>query len=224
VKHFAEMKSLKSLTLGTIFVLALGVSGQTAKIVKPSTDDLMERQLPGDGTDYLSTTDAFYNSLGGVGMPGGAERIVGCEQDNAKQAWSPMNKSLRQALDTIVEADPRYRWEVVDQVINLLPATGEPALLQTRISEFHVENMFSAMDALSPLLALPEVRKAMDDLHLKPGITLISSWRSPTAISVTCTNVTLRQALNAIARAHGRVAWGYIETDCAGKDEVVIRF
>lgn len=150
--------------------------------------------------------------------------VRGCEQDNLKQAWTPLNKSLRQGLDTIVRADPRYRWEVVDEVINLLPAGGEPALLKTRINEFHVENMNSAIDALGPVLALPEVKKAMKGLRLKPGIVLFITSRSSKPFSVKCEGVTLRQALNAIARAQGKAIWDYFEVHCNGRDEVVIRF
>ena len=75
------------------------------------------------------------------------------KQDSYKQDVA------REALDTIVEADPRYRWQLVDEVVNLLPADGEPALLNTRISKFRVTDVTSALDALSQLLALPEVKK-----------------------------------------------------------------
>ena len=157
-------------------------------------------------------------------LAGGSPRVLDCDGDYFKQVWSPLNKTLRWALDTIVEVDPRYRWQVVDQVINLLPAEREPALLQTRIKEFRAENISFAMDTVSPLLALPEVKKAMDDLHLKHGIAGFVTSPSPKPFSVKCENVTLRQALNAIARAEGRGVWDYTEIHCDGRNEVVIRF
>jgi hypothetical protein len=219
-----DMKNFKSFTICAVVVLAMIASGQTPRIVKPSADEMLERRLPGNEVEYFTTRDAFSMGLSGVGMAGGGARVLGCEGDYFKQLWGPMNKTLRQALDTIVETDPRYRWELVDGVINLLPAKAEPALLQTHISEFRVENMFSAMDALSPLLALPEVKKAMDDLHLKPGIAVFVSSVSRKPFSVKCKNVTLRQALNAIALAQGHITWDYVELHCGGKDEVIVRF
>lgn len=204
------MRNLKSLTICVVIGLVIAVSGQTTQIAKPSADQMLERSLAGNEVDYFSTTDAFHKSLGRIGMAGGSVRILDCNGDYFKQVWSPLNKTLRQALDTIVEVDPRYRWQVVDEVINLLPATGEPALLQTRIKEFRVENISLAMDTLSPLLALPEVKKAMDDLHLKEGIAGFFTSPSPKPFSVKCENVTLRQALNAIARAEGRAVWDYV--------------
>ncbi|MEK6406177.1 MAG: hypothetical protein AABN34_04360 [Acidobacteriota bacterium] len=216
------MRNLKSLTICVVIGLVIAVSAQTTQIAKPSAHEMLERSLPGNEVDYFTTTDAFHMSLGG--MAGGSARVLDCDGDYFKQVWSPLNKTLRQALDTIVENDPRYRWQVVDQVINLLPATGEPVLLQTRIKEFRVENISLAMDTVSPLLKLPEVKKAMDDLDLKHGIAGFFTSPSPKPFSVKCENVTLRQALNAIARAEGRAVWDYVETHCYKQNEVIIRF
>lgn len=220
------MRNLKGLTISAVVMLAMSVSGQTAQTERPSVDERLERPLPGNELEYFNTTSAFRIAMGSVRMPGGAARILGCEGDDFKQLWSPWNKTLRQALDSLVEADPRYSWQVVGGVINLLPADGEPALLKTRISQFSVRDLTSSLDALGQLQTLPEVKKGMEDLHLKPGIALISYWPSPNPkpFSVECKNVTLREALNAIARAQGRDIWDYVEVHCAGKDEVVIRF
>ena len=220
------MKNVKRLSICVIVVVALTVYGQTPQKAKLSADERLERLLPGGQIEYRTTVDIFHGSLGAVGMPGGATQILGCEQDNMKRAWSPLNKSLRQALDAIVETDTRYRWQIADGVINLLPAEGEPALLRTRIRKFHVTDVTSALDALNQLIALPEVKEGMDALHLKPGIAAISYWSSPNPkpFSVAFKNVTLRQALNAIAAASGKHIWDYVETHCNERNEVVIRF
>ncbi|MGH9963033.1 MAG: hypothetical protein ACREBC_38940, partial [Pyrinomonadaceae bacterium] len=105
-------------------------------------------------------------------------------------------------------------------------ATGEPELLGTRINKFYSKRVSSASYALSQLLALPEVTKAMNDLDLKPGVVLVKSLSRPhpPKFSVRQDGGTLRQALNAIARAHGREVWQYIETHCDGSNEIVITF
>jgi hypothetical protein len=90
VKHFSKMKSLKGLTLGTIVVLAPSVSGLTTKIAKPSVDDILERSLPGNEVEYLTTSNAFSTALGGVGIAGGKARVLSCEGDYFKQLWSPI--------------------------------------------------------------------------------------------------------------------------------------
>jgi hypothetical protein len=68
------------------------------------------------------------------------------------------------------------------------------------------------LDALDQLVRLPEVEKAREDLALKPGVAIILSSKSPQAkeLSLNLKGVTLRQALNAIARAQGSAIWDYI--------------
>ena len=219
-----EYEKLKGLACWFVIALVIAAPGQTTQSAKPSTDEMLERSLPGNEVDYFTTTDAFHMSLGRIGMIGGSVRILDCHGDYFKQLWSPLNKTLRQALVTIVETDSRYRWQVADEVINLLPAAGEPALLQTRISEFRAENITSGIDTVTPLLKLPEVQKAMHDLNLKPGIAVFVTSPSRKPFSVTCKGLTLRQVLNAIARAQGRIVWDYVETHCGDRNEVIIRF
>lgn len=219
------MKSLIVCIIAALLMLT--ASAQPRQEAKPSSSgDILERQVPGNELESFTTTDAFYASLGRARVAGGMVRIIKCEEDKFKQAWRPMGSQLRQLLDAIVTADPRYRWEAKDGVINLLPADGEPALLGIRINEFQVENVTFALDALDKLLALPEVKKRMDELDLKPGLTLVKSLSSPNPpkFSVQCKGITLREALNAIARAQGRGVWEYIEIHCNEKHEVAIRF
>jgi hypothetical protein len=138
----------------------------------------------------------------------------------------PAGSPLHQVLDAIVGTDRRYGWHIENGVVNLLPAAGEPSLLQTRLVRFRVEKSYSVFDALGRLLVLDEVKKRMEELRLKPGIALFVSGQSPhpKEFSVHCKDVTLREALNAIARAQGRAVWDYLETHCEGRNEVVIRF
>ncbi|MGH9899492.1 MAG: hypothetical protein ACRD4L_11660, partial [Pyrinomonadaceae bacterium] len=201
------MKILKSLIFSTIFVLALAMSGETTQIGKSSSDDeVLERKVLGNDLEYLVTTNAFHRSIISAAVVGGTARVLSCEEDILKQPWSPMSQSLRQVLETIIKADPRYGWRIEDGVINLLPVNGEPPLLGIHINEFHAENVTSANNALDLLLRLPEVKKGMNDFHLKPGIRLIKelSRANPPSFTVHSKDVTLRQALNAIARTQGR--------------------
>jgi hypothetical protein len=191
---------------------------------KEAAENILQRNVPGDEQEYLTTTDVFHSSLGRVSVPGGMVRIFNCREDTIKHSWKAQGSTLRQVLDAIVAADSRYHWEVSDGVVNLLPVSGEPALLRARINEFHIENTASSLDALLRLLKLPEVVEAMSKLHLKPGLMLVDYWSAPRQFSVRSNGVTLRQALNAIARANGRDIWEYVEIHCDGKDEVVIRF
>lgn len=219
------MKSATAfIMIGMLALCTLGQTGQ--KSPASLIDDVLERRVSASKLEYLTSTEVVSSALKFVNVPGGIIRISSCKEENLTRPWKPKDSPLRQVLDLVISADPRYRWEIQEGVVNLLLATGEPPLLGTLINEFHVEKVTSAKDALGLLLALPEVRKAMADLKLEEGLTLIVSPFSlrPKEFTVSCKNVTLRQALNAIARAQGRAVWDYIEIPCNGKNEVVIRF
>jgi hypothetical protein len=222
-----ENGEMKALMIGILRSLFLSIVFVPPKETQENAlEDILQRKVPGDELEFHKTTDVFYSSLGRTHLPGGMVRVVDCEPDTLMQSWKPSNSSLSQVLDTLVATDPRYRWQMRDGVINLLPAAGEPALLKTHLSKFEVEDLASAREALARLLALPEVEKGMRDLHLKPGIAMITGFSppNPPKFSVKQNGGTLRQALNAIAHAEGHSIWEYIEVHCDGRDEVVIRF
>lgn len=170
----------------------------------------------------LNTPAAFRLTILRARLPGGAAMVVGC-QENLKRHWNPQGESLGQVLNEMTAVDKSYRWEVQDGVINLLPTAGEPPLLKTQLGEFKIEST-SSLAALSQLKTKPQIRQAMQDLGLQEGITLISYSPLLTAFSVQFKGGTLRQALNAIAVAHGSDVWDYQEIRCGERKEVIIRF
>jgi hypothetical protein len=225
------MKEVIIVKILTAVILICGVagpdmaqSGNTARDNRPK--DLLERQVPGYNLERLTTFSAYSSALAFTLSPGGIVRIGSCSEEPTTYTWRPAGSKLRETLDSIVVADPRYRWELVDGVINVLPVAGEPAFLTTRIGELEVRNATSANWPLGKLQALPEVKRAMRDLGLRWGVTLFVSGQPPhpADFSVRCKDVTLREALNAIARAQGIAVWDYVETHCDGIDEVIIRF
>jgi len=186
----------------------------------------LQRPVPGDDRHYEPTTDAFHAALGRVLLPGGMVRLVTCGRDPLRIAWKPAGSPLQRVLDDIVSKDPTYTWQVQEGVANLLPSSGEPLLLGTRLSKFHLQDVSSASDALNRILKLPQLRKSMHKLDLRLGLILVKSLSTPhqPRFSVRFNGGTLRQALNAIARAQGRAIWEYVEIRCDGRNEVVIRF
>lgn len=202
------------------------VFAQPKKTQENASEAILQRKVPGSELEFLSTRNAFHSSLWLTNVPGGMATVVDCEPDTLMQSWKPSNAALGQVLDTLVATDPRYRWQMQDGVVNLLSAMGEPALLKTRLNQFDIKDVASAWEALSLLLALPEVKQRMRDLQLKPGIAIItgSSQPNPPKTSVKQHGGTLRQALNAIALAQGRAIWEYTERHCDNQREVVIRF
>jgi hypothetical protein len=131
-------------------------------------------------------------------------------------------------LEAVIQTDPRYHWRVDDGVVNLLPVDDEPQLLKVRINKLTVKNVTLANAALGKLLALPEVKEAIERLQLSPGVQMIKRLVSlnpdPPKYTFRFKNVTLREALNIIARVHGRAVWEYREQRCEGKIEYGFNF
>ncbi|HMG72122.1 MAG TPA: hypothetical protein VK582_01365 [Pyrinomonadaceae bacterium] len=183
----------------------------------------LERAVFAEQERSFTTAEAFHASLNRARVPGGMVTIVGCQEDTLKRNWKPQGQALGQVLNEIVGADRSYRWETQDGAVNLLPTSGEPPLLQTRIGEFSIKTN-SSLDALSELEKRTEMKEAMINLHLQGGLTIIMYSPSPTEFSVRFKEGTLRQALNAIAVSRGTDIWTYREIHCGERNEATIKF
>ncbi|MCP9495953.1 MAG: hypothetical protein MSG64_16010 [Pyrinomonadaceae bacterium MAG19_C2-C3] len=177
-------------------------------------------------TQGISTTrSSFLYALSGAKAPGGIVAVLSCDPPQ-RFALSPSNSSLQGALDAVVIADPQYRWQVDEGIVNLLPSGSAPALLNLRIANFNVEAV-TVDEALGQLLATPEMRKGVGELNASSQIfrgglgyfdpAKPNKDRSVQKISLTLENITVREVLNAIARAHGSAVWSYTELHCGTK-------
>jgi hypothetical protein len=184
--------------------------------------DVLERQVTPVNSEFVTTHSSFLESLVSARVPGGIVTILNCEHEQPRKRTDLFPGPLKEALDAIVKADPQYLWQVDDRVINLRPLHDEPALLNVRINKLDVENASSVDAVVDKLFDLPEVKEAITKLQLSPGVHLIVGPVSfnPERLqkfSIECENVTVREALNAIVRAHGRSLWEYKEQHCNGK-------
>jgi hypothetical protein len=215
--------SMAVLLLGVVVLGGFASMEQETGQKVPSNP--LERQVPYYNVELLPTRVAFQAALGPARTPGGVASVYGCD-DPPTQVFRGMGQKIGEAMDQLVSADPGYRWEVDDGVINLLPSPAEPALLKTRIPPLDVNDITSAQAGLGRIEQLPEVRRAMADLRLTWGLNVFSTLMSPhpKTFSVHFKGGTVRGALNAFARAEGSSIWDYVERHCNGQNEVVISF
>ncbi|HXG06806.1 MAG TPA: hypothetical protein VNI77_05710 [Nitrososphaera sp.] len=213
------------LILAGLCVLAsLAQTDQTEK----SVSDILERQVTTSDVEYLTPKYAFNHSLVSARVPGGIINMQGCSDEPAAQIASLPQATLRETLEAIVQKAPQYRWLVDEGVVNLLPVDDEPELLKVRISKLRVKNAISINVALNKLFALPEVKNAIEKLQLSPGVQMIKRLVSlnpnPPRYNIECKDMTVREALNTIARSHGQAVWEYRERRCEGKVEYGVSF
>lgn len=223
------MRNINSLFVTIIILwlpqLILSQSGHGTN--QMPAEDSLERKVPGDTLEYLTTRQAFSQGLRLTRTAGGVASIASdCEEEPITQRWMPLGASLRNVLDAIVSKDLRYRWDFDDGVINLIPRDGEPALLSTHIRRFLLDKPTAIDYAVNQLLALPEVQEQESRLHISPGVQLLSGPvpMHDTKITLQLENITLKEMLNAIVRTHGRAVWSYREHHCGGQRVFLITF
>lgn len=185
---------------------------------------ILERQVV-TNLDRVTTTSALTSVLDAAGVPGGIEVVTRCEEP-IRHYLAPAGSSLRDMLESIVAADPQYRWQVEEGVVNLVYQKDNPAFLDQRVAKFEVAQR-TVNGAVNQLLAIPEVQRREAELNLGSrlfrggGIGYFDPSgntvkKEDKTFSVSCENVTVREALNAIVRAHGRAMWVYKQGNCTG--------
>jgi len=161
--------------------------------------------------------------LHGTGLYGGFASSTSCSELPTGRIHFQRGGNLRQAMDSLVEANPGYRWETNGSVLNLMPSSGI-AILDTMISSFHVDATDLEIRALpGELMRLAEVRKALAAQGLQPSVgqevesvpaPIHITPRQPVPIHLDLHNVSLREALNRIAELSPGSVWSYRENDC----------
>jgi hypothetical protein len=182
-------------------------------------NNLLDRQVNAPNLEEVTASQAALNTLISAGAPGGIATSLDCSTPET-YTFKPSNSSLRAVLESIVSTDTQYEWEIKDGVINVIPRSGEPQFLSTHIPKLKIKEE-TINEALSKLLEIPEVRQLLPSLgrrYIQTGVYPFNSDGSPPKeakkISVSLKDVTVREALNAIARKHGSVVWMFTQKRC----------
>jgi hypothetical protein len=218
------------LTLIAVFLLlASGDGNQLPR--STSAESILKRQA-WTSRDSITTTNALTMALSTAGVPGGIATLTQCGED-AKYMFAPTGATLKDVLNGIVSTNPEYTWQLNHGVVNVFPLNGEPALLQQNVRSLDVREAVSIHEIVRQVLSRPELQKRIAQLHLSEGYKRIgmSDLKRPGSIGATepryslrLKNVTLREALNAIAVAHGKAVWEYRERHCNGGAEFQLQF
>jgi len=211
-------------------ILAVGVLGQNKDSGQQSSANILERRLCEDSRlcnesavmDILSSDShvsmVISDSLMLAELPGGYAALPNySEKDNYK--FKPASLRMEDILNSIVVAEPRYKWEVSDGVINIIPIEEYP-LLNLRIAEFRVEDktVNQMIDALKQHPAFKQGLAALNLEEPHPVDTdngfvfgLGKPLESKKRFSVALKSATVRQILNEIVRQDDCAVWSYRE-------------
>ena len=193
------------------------------------SSSLLDRRAEGANLDNVAPGQAAVNALLDADVPGGVAKVSGCDEA-VTDRLRPRDRSLGGVLESIVLTDPRYTWEIKNDVINVIPRIGLPAFLSVRISKFELKEVESPQDALSQLLAIPEVQQAQLSLGsraVQGGAQIFCPGcpaKEKKTFSISLNDVTVRESLNAIARAHGNAVWSFRQLECGGRKSYSLDF
>ncbi len=215
------MKTIQVLIRSAAVALLVGIPQLASSQKVTNSSDILNRPTGGVQLRNPTTTDILAQALINAGVPGGIAVRSYCGGFESR-FLNVTDATLRGVLDAVVSAEPEYSWNVDEGVVNFVPRDNEPLLLRTTVSRLEVREV-EPNEALFQLLALPEVDKvarAELGLHTVTGgpyaFMMDGSKSERKKVSLSLTNVTVREALNAIGRAHGSAVWILVKQDDCG--------
>lgn len=196
---------------------------------------ILDQPFP-EGNGYTEgPLQAMEDFLRPTGLSGGIVILNDDCEEAPNVYWKAIRGTFRPALDDFQADNPAYRWELRGSALNLVPAAGIPPLLAAKIQNFDLrttDRQTAVGVAIQRLLALPEIRQTATALHLKEGTYYgggpMAAWDyssgktpppppPPRPISVQVKDVSLQDALNAVAQAYGHTVWWYSQRGCQGE-------
>jgi hypothetical protein len=179
---------------------------QTAVQAQSTNTDALLNKNVSVRMDGVYTFRVLDFLAGEYNFPVGVE--IAPSPEDKKISVNIFQQPLRAALDAIVEADPDYKWEVNDGVVNLIPKNETDSLLTIRIKSFQARNL-NRLDTRRAIGALPEVKAKLDRLGLE--FSDLSVWRTreiqdQMRLTINMRDTTLKAILNELAKKTGE--WG----------------
>lgn len=227
-------------TLSTVCVAVLAVllALVAGRAFPQEGSQVLNRPFPYDVDRTEAPLQIMGEFLRDAGLSGGGGVLVTDCEDAPLLPWkATQGSSFRQVLDDFQTANPAYRWELRGNLLNVVPASGIPALLATKIPSFELQTTDQATPAslaFQKVVALPEIGQAAAALHLKEGVyqgglTAApgpgSAGAAPKAslpINLQLKDVSFQDALNSIAQTYGHTMRWYRERSCQGDVTYVV--
>jgi hypothetical protein len=198
--------NLKKMVLVASLLIAAGFASNTLAQQAPAKASSQLRIVSFHG-DMASLLSAMGPSFGVT---------IGFEADplkpNSEVTVEVRDGLLPDVLNAIVKSEPRYQWREVDGVFEVFPINGTNPFLEITISTVRLSDV-TAAEAINQLMDLPEVRPVVMSMKLKHRAANTSSRASEQKFSINLGRVTLRQALNQIAKESGIRFWIFRKYD-----------
>ena len=163
----------------------------------------------------------------------GSEQRVDLVGQPLGQVLDQLTREAPKLVRAVVPDDYRFTWREEDGTISVSPVRGHQSFLDTVIPSLDLKDttLPPAATALHRFFEsqYPDRSRAADELP-RTWLGTLEKFLEKQAIfkrtfSITLTNVTVRQALNALVKAHGEVSWSVtFSDDTLGYQDCNIRF
>ena len=220
----------KTLSVSTLSLVIASAGAVWAQNIPKS--EALEKELDHRVTqashEPVSIRDAFVEMLRGAHLPGGLE-LVHCGSASPLVQIKP-NSSVREVVDEVAAAQHGLSLDVSDQVIDLRNTFDASSVLDVRIADIELPDIRHLQIALLRVLDMPEVRRSLIQFKLesRPHIGFSELPRPgtvpPPPVPLALHDVTLREALNVLARSTGKGVWIYDENRCSENGTVQVSF
>jgi len=210
----------KPFTIG-IFALCLliSITAYSGATSQDSQESLLDQRIDlhmADATlmHVLSTLSVTHR------VPIGFEDSA-ADQNEPKLVLETANGSLKEILDSIVKQEPLYRWEVVDGVINFVPANDRDpfieTLLNTSVSNYDPGKWTIKFQLRDAIENVPEVKKLLESnkktFAKYQDYVSYPSIYTKEDVDLRISNTTVRGILNRIVRISEHKSWSISWTD-----------
>ena len=177
-----------------------------------STDKVLKQTISG----FESTDEPIDQILGKLsksyGVPIGLEKIApkAAASSGERRISVKVEKgTVRDILDSVIRADPRYEWKEVAGVINVLPRRARNPILEVPVSSFKISDV-NWMDVRQALQTTAEIKGGLERMGLRERsvTTILGSGNNDLPkFSLDMRDTTLRGILNEILKVKGYSFW-----------------
>lgn len=197
------------------------LSGQPANI--------LDRRFTDVNLKNVTVNEVLLQALVNTDTPGGIVVSAPCGV-LPRHSYTPTEPSLRGLLNTLVLAEPAYTWALREGVVNMFPREMTTPFLMTVIPRLEIKAA-TPSEALEQLLKTrgvsEQARRDLGSRLVQGGVyssIAKSSGPKSNTLSMKATNISVLEALNRIARTHGKAVWVLSQSRCNARDVYSIDF
>ena len=210
-----------------LFSIALVASAFLLAPQRANSDDPLKRKVSVE-PQTARPVDYVASLLLLAGVAGGIEDYApGCDSSQEIR-MPPLGGTLEDGLSQLKGQDNSLRWRVQDDGILVSKNPPATSLLDTKVGDFKFYRHDNAEEPTDRLLNLPIVKGRLSALSLtllppEIGFAQARVERRPED-QVVLKGTTLREALNAIARADHPRVWLFEQRPCEGQTVLRIQW